>query len=240
MTTLLYKELAGLDRKAHAKLRIKKSDNLDFADNINSAPLAGIEFFEASRDFPVLFAKGENGEIFSLALFSLQKQSHSVEDWSEVYIPAFIRRYPFAKAGDGNVVIDIKAPQLQEEEGDPLFKEDGTNSEFLDTVIGFLNHMETQYKVTKEYCQACAERELLTPFNVQVSVSEDEKPIRLDTLYVIDEKKLNELPDEQVTDWFRKGWLGWSFAHLHSLGAMRRLVKRDRKVVDMKEEPAET
>lgn len=238
-TLLFYQELVALDRQEHRNLRLKKTDNLSFADGVNSVPLAGVEFFEASRELPVLFTKDANDEYVPLALLSLQFKGHNLGNhWNEIYIPAFIRRYPFARTTDGNIVIDKQAPHLQEEEGDLLFKEDGTNSEFLDTVIGFLNYMDAQFKMTAEYCQACARLDLFTPFKVQVNVDKD-KPVRLDSLFMIDEKKLKDLPDDQVKDWFRKGWLAWSYAHLHSLGAVKRLAKRQRQAgAAQKAEPA--
>jgi hypothetical protein len=226
-TLLFYQELVALDRQEHRNLRLKKVGP-DFAKGVNSVPLAGVEFFEAGRDLPVLFAKSANDDYVPLALLSLQSSGHNLGDWGDIYVPAFIRRYPFLKASDGNIVIDKQSPYLQEEEGDPLFKEDGSNSEFLDKLIGFLNHMDAQFKATAEYSDACAKKELFTPFNVQVNIGK-EKPVRLDNLFVIDEKKLQQLSDEEAINWYRKGWLAWSYAHLHSLGAMRRVAMHDRK-----------
>lgn len=235
-TLLFYQELVALDREEHRNLRLKKSDNLDFAKDVNSVPLTGVEFFEASREMPVLFTKGPNEEFIPIALLSLQQKGNNLgDDWDNIYIPAFIRRYPFARVGD-NIVFDKQAPHMQEAEGDALFKEDGSNSDFLNKIISFLNHVDTQFKDTAEFCQACIKHELFVPFNVQVNVEKD-KPLHLGSLFKIDEKKLSELSDEEVTAWFRKGWLAWCFAHLHSLGALRRLVKRERQVAGKAEAP---
>ena len=62
-------------------------------------------------------------------------------------------------------------------------------------------------------------------FYIQVLIEKD-NPLRLGGLYVINEKKLGDLEGEKVTEWFRQGWLAWTYAHLHSLGALNRLVKR--------------
>jgi hypothetical protein len=226
-TLMFYKEPVLLDRQKHRNLHLKKLVNLDFTKAVNSVPLAGIEFFEASRELPVLFTKGNEGEFIPLALLSLQSQGHNLgENWGGIYMPAFIRRYPFALA-EGKVVFDQQAPDLQEKEGEPLFKENGENTDFLNKIIEFLGYMDGQFKITRDYCQACAKNDFFTPFKAQVKVGA--KPMRLDNLFVIDEKKLNSLPDEQIRDWFRKGWLAWSYAHLHSLGAVPRLVKRERQ-----------
>lgn len=226
---MIYQEPVALNRKIHQNLRLKKAENLDFAKDINSVPVAGIEFFEASRELPILFSKDDKGEYVPLALLSLRVKGHNLGDnWGDVYMPAFVRRYPFALTNDGTVIFDAGAPHLQEDAGDPLFQEDGKNTEVLDNIIGFLHHMDRHYKMTQEYCRACAEHEFFMPFNKQVMI-EQNKAMRMDSLFVIDDKKLSELPDEEITDWFRKGWLAWSYAHLHSLGALGRLVRRERR-----------
>ena len=226
---LFYRELALLDRNEHRKLRLKKLPNLDFAKGVNSVPIAGVEFFDASRDLPVLFTRTDEDGFVPLAVLSFQSTGNNLaEDWGDGYIPAFIRRYPFALTSDGRFLFDKQSPHLQEEEGEPLFKESGENTEFLNNIGGILNRLDGQFKATREYCEALAKLEMLIPFKAQVKIEKD-KAVRLDNLFVIDEKKLNELPDEEVTNWFRKGWLGWSFAHLHSLGAVPRVAKRDRQ-----------
>jgi hypothetical protein len=229
MTTLLiYQEPVALDRKEHRNLRLKKMDSLSFIQGLNSVPVAGKEFFEASRELPVVFIKDKDGLFVPIALLSLQPKGNKLgDDWGGIYMPAFIRRYPFVLA-NGKVVFDKQAPELQETAGEPLFKEDGENSDFLNKIIEFLGFMDAQFKLTHDYCHACVQHDLFTPFKVQVNLGND-KAMRLDSLYIIDEKKLNKLPDEQITDWFHKGWLAWSFAHLHSLGAVSRLAKRERE-----------
>lgn len=226
---LIYQEPVLLDRHQHRSLRLKKLPTLDFAKNFNSIPIAGPEFFQASRELPVVFSKGSDGEYMPLALLSFGSQGNHIGDsWGDVYMPAFFRRYPFALA-EGKVIFDNKAPQLQEQEGEALFREDGENTDFLNKIMEFLAHTDAQFRATREYCQACAGNDFFTPFKAQVRTGEG-KRLRLDNLFIIDEGKLNSLPDEQIRDWFRKGWLAWSYAHLHSLGAVPRLAKREREV----------
>jgi hypothetical protein len=224
----IYQEPALLDRNEHRDLRLKPQPNFDFVKNLNSVPVAGPEFFETSRDWPVVFSKGGEGEFMPMALLSLRLQGNTMGDnWGGVYMPAFIRRYPFALA-DGKVLFDKKAPHLQQQEGEALFGEGGENSDFLNKIIEFLAYTDVQFKVTREYCRACADNDLFTSFKAQVRNDEGTQ-MRLDNLFIIDEQKLKQLPDEQIGNWFRKGWLAWSYAHLHSLGAVPRLVKRDRE-----------
>jgi len=233
MTTLLfYKETTALNREQSKTLRFTPSTDFSFASDVNSVPLTGIEFFEASRDLPVLFSRDESGNYSPLALLSLVNNGHLLNDeggtWGDVYIPAFIRRYPFALSEDTTVCFDSKAPHFQKDEGESLFTDEGDNTETLNNIVNFLNNYDSQQKVTQAYCAECAEcaeHDLFKPFNIQVML-ENNKPLRLDGLFTIDEQKLIELADNKVGEWFKKGWLAWSYAHMHSLGALRRLVKR--------------
>ncbi len=226
---LFYKNPAPLNRDRHKKMKFKSSDNYNFTDDVNSVPLTGIEFFEASRDIPVLFSKDEEGRYSPLALLSLMEKGHRQinehGNWDESYVPAFVRRYPFAMTDDGTVCFDEASGRFNQKSGERLFDEKGENTETLNTIIQFLNSYNLQYKNTQKYCDACAELELFTPFNVHVQI-EKNKPLRLEGLHVLDEKKLAEIPDEKLQQWFRLGWLAWSYAHLHSLGALNRLLKR--------------
>ena len=225
---LFYQKPTFLNREIHKTLKFSTSSDYSFTSKVNSVPVTGIEFFEVSRDMPVLFSRDGKGNFFPLALLSLMKEGHQHVDqaggWHNSYIPAFVRCYPFALTDKGTVCFDEKSGQLNEEQGEPLFDEKGESSDALKNVIHFLNNYDQQYKNTIVYCEALKELELLKPFNLQVLIDKD-NPLRLEGLFVIDEKKLAELPDEKIKDWFRTGWLAWSYAHLHSLGVLNRMVR---------------
>lgn len=234
MTALLfYNKPEFLNREIHKTLKFKASSDYSFTESVNSVPLTGIEFFEASRDMPVLFSKDDNENFFPLALLSLMQEGHkqlSEEGgWYDSYIPAFVRRYPFAMTDEGTVCFDQQSGLLTEEDGDPLFNDKGENSDTLNNVIEFLNNYDQQYNSTRDYCIECQDMELFIPFNLQVMLDKD-RPLRLEGLYAIDEKKLAKLPEEKINTWFSSGWLAWSYAHLHSLGALNRLVKKQKKM----------
>ncbi|NRB41649.1 MAG: SapC family protein [Pseudomonadales bacterium] len=234
-TLLFYKEPVALNREQHKAIKFTAQKDYGFTKDTNSVPLTGIEFFEASRDYPVLFSKDDNGEYFPLALLSLLDGDHHLVDdkgqWDDIYIPAFIRRYPFALTDEGTVCFDAKAPHFESDDGKALFNEEGENSEALSNAINFLNHFDAQHKHTRAFCEAAKESDLFKAFNVQVMVEKD-KPLRLEGLYIIDEEKLGQLSEDQVNNWFKQGWLAWSYAHMHSLGAIRRLVKRQQNDVE--------
>ena len=226
---LFYREPVALNRENHRNLKFSTRAEYEFSREVNSVPLTGIEFFEASRDMPVLFSCSESGAYFPLALLSLRNNSHALvaEDgnWRGNYVPAFIRRYPFAMTDNQTVCFDQASEQFSEEEGEPLFDEKGENTKTLNNVLQFLNNYDASYKRTREFCEQVAAAQLFKPFNIQVMAG-DGKPVRLEGLHIIDETKLLEVDEEQVHKWFKSGELAWIYAHLHSLGALKQLSKR--------------
>lgn len=225
----IYKKPVGLSRENHKLLKLKPMENLEFTKGINSVPITGIEFFEASRDLPILFRRSDTGALFPLALLSLSNEGHFQLDdsgrWTGNYVPAFIRRYPFALTAEGQVCFDEDSGLFSEEEGEALFTEDGKNSDMLEKAITFLRRNKEESDRTRDFCTALGELDLVEPFDIKL-VKEGSKPLRLEGLLVISEKKLAKALDEgSCFDWFRKGWLAWTYAHLHSLGALRRLKR---------------
>lgn len=223
---LFYDEPVALNREIHKGLRFTALPDFRFSAATNSVPLAGIEFFEAGRDLPVLFGHDVQGGYFPLALLALRADGHGWCDeagaWRGSYVPAFIRRYPFALTPEGNVCFDNKAAALSSGQGEPLFTEAGDNAPALERVLRYLRQFDGEYRRTREFCAALGQQDLFRPFPLQV-MQQGQPPLRLQGLFVLDEKKVAELPDALVTDWFRKGWLGWLFAHLHSLSNLERL-----------------
>lgn len=225
---MFYREPALLDRARHGALRYAPSSDFSHAREVNSVPLLAVEFFEASRTLPVLFAADEQGRRFPLALLSLANAHNAQLDddgrWTGGYAPAFVRRYPFALTDDKNVCFDQAAAHFGGKDGDggePLF--DGEQpSKTLEGVMQFLRHFDAEHARTREFCAALEAQQLLKPFELQVMTA-DRQPLRLGGLATIDEAKLQALDAATVEAWFRQGWLAWIYAQLHSLGALKRL-----------------
>jgi len=235
MTELLfYKKPVALNREQHKDFKFLPAKNFSFTNGINSVPLTGIEFFEASRELPVLFSKDSSDNYFPLALLSLMNNGHKLisdeGEWQSSYVPAFIRRYPFALTEEGTVCFDSEYVQIgaDQEDGKALFTEAGENSESLTNVVSFLQQFDQSTKATAEFSKQLAELDLFKPFTIQVMTAE-KKPLRMEGLYVIDEAKVAKLQDDVVLKWFKSGQLAWIYAHLHSLGALRHLSKKQQE-----------
>ncbi len=231
MTPLMfYKSPELLDRERHQKLRFQAIRDFSFSAGFNAVPAAGIEFFEASRDMSILFHKDAEGKFFPLIFMSLLQDKHDKLEadgrWKGTYTPSYIQRYPFLISSDGQVYFDSSSGAFTEEEGkgERLFTEDGKNSELLEKILQSLAQYDMQMKRTADFCDALDAKGFLQPYDVQVGGNTD-NPVNISGLYSIDESKFPELQGEELATWYRNSWLAWSYAHLHSLGALRLLTR---------------
>jgi hypothetical protein len=236
MTTMIFYERAvALNRDRHQNLKIQlKADHFSFAGKTNSVLLAGSEFAEASRDYPIVFVGKEGGPFTVAVLVGLSDKENLLVGESGVweantYIPAFIRRYPFVLAGADDaesltVCIDESYTGLTDASGESLFASDGVETEYLKNVVEFLRLFHSEMKRTSAFAGKVAELGLLTP--KVITVEHDGRKQTLDGLWVVDEAKLSALNDADTLDLVRTGSMGMIYAHLVSLNNVARLAKR--------------
>lgn len=230
-TQNLYQQPVLLARKKHQNLRFTPQKNLEYTRGMNSVPINGMEFSVAANELPILFGKDGKDNFFPLAILSLTNQGHHLlndkGEWKdEVYLPIFLRRYPFILSPKGGVLFDSKAPHFaNKESGKPLLTEGGEFTPALKGAMNLLQRYEKQLERTREYAAACKEAGLFKQCDLAVRQGKG-KPLSLNNLYMIDASKLNKLPDEKIVEWHRKGWLAWSYAHLNSLPSLQRLLRR--------------
>ena len=236
---LFYQNPVGLNKDTHKDLKIDPSQSsFDFAKKTNSVVIAGVEFTEAAKEYPIVFAEAGDSWVPVVLLGLRNEENLFVKDdggWDCKYVPAFVRRYPFVLAEGGEkdqqvVCIDEAYVGFNRETGDALFKEDGEATEFLSKAINFLEEYQRQYARTELFIKRLKEYDLLISLNAQIDMTSGQK-FALSGLLVVDEKKLLALEDEKALDMFRSGELAWIYCHLMSMGNMNRLVERMGKLL---------
>lgn len=231
---LFYENPVALNKVDHKDMKIKPMvNNYKFAAKTNSVILAGVEFTEAAKEYPIVFA--QSGErIVPVALLGLRNEENLfvLEDgtWDARYVPAFVRRYPFvlAETGeDGNqrvVCIDESFDGFSKEDGEPLF--DGEEATpILQQALDFLEEYQKQYMRTEVFIKRLQDCDLLMSLNAKIDMA-DGAQFALTGLLAVDEKKLLALSDEKSLEFFRSGELAWVYCHLMSLGCMGGMVQR--------------
>ena len=235
----LYGNLVPLDRVAHKNLRLR-TDLLvtSRASTQNSLFLTVVEFADACKEYPVVFvrvgdAPGADGKITvaPLAVTGLKPNTNMFADgdkWKGNYIPAYLRRYPFAMArieGQDQVAVcfDEQWPGFSQTEGSSLFAADGQPTEFLVNARTFLENFEQEAERTRLICEQIVDTGLLQDMRFEATLPDGEK-MEVEGFLAIDEKKLAELPDDKVVQLFRSGILSLIEMHRISMGNMNRLA----------------
>lgn len=230
---MFYEKPVALNRETHKKSKIAPSNDFKFSAKTNSIVLTSIEFIEAAKEYPIVFAKMADGKIIPVALLSLRNDENLFVNadgkWDARYIPAFVRRYPFVlaeKSGDEfTVCIDEAFPGLNDKDGQPLFDEKGENTPFLKNALDFMNNYQAQFKRTESFVNRLKDLDLLTEMSAKAELAGGENYL-LGGLMVVDEQKLLKLTPKKAHDLFQSGELGWIYAHLISLSNMSRLLDK--------------
>lgn len=234
---LFYERPVPLNRTQHKDLRLKGIPSLRFAANVHSVPLTGVEFPAAARDLPILFAGSSMEEAGPMALLGLRQNENlfinADGQWAaNTYIPAFVRRYPFVLAekpageegDDFTVFLDEAYEGFGSDEGERLFKEDGTDSDMLKNAVNFLGEFQQHVGRTQWFMEQLRKHDLLEPRNIRLE--KDGKAINLNGLYVVSEEKLRKLDEKTSHEFLKEGVFGWIYAHLLSLANIDRVAQR--------------
>ncbi len=224
--------IAPLNRNDHKNVRIDLNDSYKHLEKHHMAPVIVHEIADAAAELPVVFIKNPGSEQYiSVALLGLKAEENLIiKDgrWTRSFVPAGYTHYPLAlvpNPEDPNkytVTIDMDSKAVSEEGGKALFNEDGSETEFLEYCRKALEAYYKSAMVTKEFVATLAQLDLLQPQSFSFAVGEDKRNVS--GLHIVDEKKLNELSDEQFTDLRKKNYLMPIYAHLISLKQTQRLV----------------
>jgi hypothetical protein len=240
---LFYERPVPLNRTEHKDLRLKGVLNAKFAMNAHSVPLTGAEFAIAARDLPIVFAGNSAADAGPIVLLGLRQDENLVVDadgqWApNIYIPAFVRRYPFVLAekppgqegDDMTVFLDERYEGFGNVEGERLFKDDGTETELLTNAVKFLGEFQQNIARTRWFMGELNKHDLLMSRNLRLQKPAREggeaRSINLNGLFVVDEEKLRNLDEKTAHEFAREGVFGWIYAHMLSLANLDRLAQR--------------
>ncbi|MDO8953771.1 MAG: SapC family protein [Gammaproteobacteria bacterium] len=230
---LFYENPVGLNRELHKEVKIGTIKDYAFATKTNSVILAGVEFIEATKEYPIVFAKIGEDKLVPVALLGLRDNENLFIDesfkWDARYIPAFVRRYPFvlaeSESGEMTVCVDEVSAAFNAEDGQALFDEKGENSQFLQNALDFLRNYQGEFIRTEAFVSKLNKLDLFTEMSAKAEMT-DGTSFVMNGLMIIDEQKLLALDKNKVSELFKSGELAWVYAHLISLSNMGRLVDR--------------
>jgi hypothetical protein len=227
-----YRQPQPLDAARHKGLGVSATGDYTFAKTANVVMLTGMEFALASRSYPIVFAASD--EQLPVAILGLRNgENLFVQNgaWTQhTYIPAYIRRYPFAflESEDKKTLIlcvDIGADAVVSDADTKFFGDDGKPSKFTLNALEFCRAFQIQYNVTRLLVALLNKHELLVPRQADVTFPGGEKTAVHDFL-VVDEQRLNNLRDDIFLEFRKAGILPFIHFHLMSLANFRDLAGR--------------
>jgi hypothetical protein len=235
---LLYKKITALSREEHRKLRLKPAADFAFAAQTHWLPVAGIEFFQAARFYPIVFTPGTNdtSEAISPILLVGLEAGHndyvgSTMRWkADTSVPAFVRRYHFVFAETSDkltVCFDAAYEGFSHTEGEALFNEDGSNGKLLDEALKFLDDFTLQMRRTRSFADELVRLQLLEKSSARIRSAAGET-FNVQDFLAVSEERLAKLGDADILRLHKEGFMGWIFAHLMSLGNLPALLELHR------------
>lgn len=229
---LFYKKPVTVQSDVHRDLTVSPSEKgFSFAAETHTVILSAAEFIEAGHEYPIIFSVGAEQSPVPLALLGLAASENLFVDdsgkWSARYIPAYVRRYPFIPADTGGtefpVCIDEAFDGLNKAEGQRLFDEDGSPTDYCRFVQSFVSDAQQQYLAGQAFVARIHELDLFRLMDANVKLKNGADLVLREFL-IVDEDKLGRLSDSDVLDLFRKGYLPLIYAHLSSLKNISKLA----------------
>jgi hypothetical protein len=225
-------------------LLTKKDTNISFgalknfkhSRELGAVALHYKEVAEASKHYPIFFVKDSEG--FSpVALLGLETNKNlfvnNSGEWTKSrFVPTLIRLYPFVftkidKENPNNVSIayDKGFDGLNSKDGQKFFNEDASLTEFGDKVMKFAEDVFTSLNLTKNMLKIVNDLNLFKQIDITLG-KEDEKQYKIQGLFQIDGKELNNLNDENLLKLTKSGTLHLIYNHLDSSTNFDNLINK--------------
>ena len=228
---LFYTSPQPLNAEVHGNLALNAENiSYNFALNTNSVPLNATEFGRALKHYPIVFVDSNpSAPVAVLGLRDAENLFVSVDGkWSEkTYIPQYVTRYPFIflenqEQGQFILCVDTDS-ELVKEDGEHKFFDGKEVTDLSKRALDMCTNYQAQFNFTVDFVKALKEHDLLIPNQADITLNNGEK-LSLSGFQVVNEKKFNELSDEVVLDFHRKGYTALIHAHFISILNWQSLV----------------
>jgi len=233
---LFYNDLMPLNSNDHAQWRMRSSESAKWLVGQHAIPLTVDELVQAQRFFPIVFSAGDSPVPLALMGMNEGVNVFVTEDGrieEPVYLPAYIRRYPFLLAklrndsDDLSLCFDPTSDNVGEFEDGELLFTDGKPSEATQRVLQFCEQFEQAGQRTRVFMDELKKHNLLMDGEVSITQSDvGDKPFIYRGFQMIDQDKLRELRGDQLRSWNQNGMLPLVFAQIFSLELMRTIFAR--------------
>ena len=227
---------ALLNNIDHKDLRVITTRGAEYGDNVMQAITFASEFRNLQAHYPIVFRKNAQGQFEPVALLGFKEGQNlflTRQGWDATYIPLTIERQPFLIGFSSDrqpmVHIDLDHPRVSREQGEPLFREFGGNTEFLERMSSVLLAIHQGLAGNEPFIGALLEHDLLESFVFDIQLN-DGSQNRLAGFYTIKEERLLDLDGAALERLNRAGHLQAIYMAIASLSNFRALIERMNKL----------
>lgn len=234
---LFYRQPEPLSLEKHRGLGVRRVEKpFAFLMQAHVVPLTVNEFGVASGSYPVIFAGPQKTPLAVMGVRAGDNVFCALNGDvdPEVYLPAFVRRYPFVFAADDQnerllVCIDRQAPMIGDAPEVPFFEGDQP-SKYTQDAIEFCKEFERHRRGTEEFIRILSDLDLFEEKSVSLTGrnpdGSEAEPQKVADYFAVSEEKLNQLPHDAFIRLRDQGVLGPIYAHLVSLLSWPKIVQR--------------
>jgi hypothetical protein len=234
---LFYSKPEPLSPDLHGKLGVKFSKGpFGFAKTGHAVALMVSEFANASATAPIIFIGEDKVPVIAMGLNAGQnlfiRDDGAFEPWA--YIPAYIRRYPFAFAEDTAqkqlvLCVDRAAECVTDQGYDvPFFDANGELSAYTKNSFEYCKNFEGERQRTSSFVQLLKDLDLFETKSAVFTPAKPDgtagEPQKLADYFGVSEEKLRKLPADKLAELRDNGALDAIYSHLHSLLGWDRLL----------------
>jgi hypothetical protein len=154
----------------HKDLRVITTRSAAYGDDVKFALTFPAEFRNVQACYPIVFQKMVDGEFQSIALFGFQDKENlflGPVGWDASYVPLTVERQPFLigfRDREPLVHIDLASPRVCRTEGEPLFRDYGGSTDFLERMSSVLLTIHQGLEAAPAFIDALLQHDLLESF----------------------------------------------------------------------------
>jgi hypothetical protein len=218
----------------HKNLKIATKRGLEHIANQHIAPITAREYSKAANSFPIFLVKQPEAtryhSIVMLGLEAGENLYYKDERWNGTYLPQGVSMMPFGLGVDPDkektltTYIDVESEYVGEDKENALFDDEGNDTEFYKSVQNSLGRLYENETMTEKFMEELSKNDLLQELELHINFSTGENK-KLVGLFGIDEKKLQDLSDDKVLDFHKRGIFIPIHAMLGSIGQINKLAQ---------------
>ncbi|NCP65818.1 MAG: SapC family protein [Paraglaciecola sp.] len=228
------KQIVPVNSNLHQTVRVLRDPTFNQAKDAQLVPVVVQEVMDCAIEYPVVLVKNaHSGQFVLVAMMGLKSGENlycGEVKFDGHYVPQVLRHYPFVLQATPNsehmlLSIDEHSPLVNQQEGEHLFDSAGEQSPFLVNKAKALQLHHEQQQITESFVALLLQYQLLSQQQLTIQLGAGQ-PTILDGVYLVDQKRLDELSEAEYLALRKNGALAIIHAHLLSLKQLNRLARR--------------